>query len=309
MQKYPKLATCCLGLICLIAFASARAEALAMEKVADGVYVHHGVHEELDEGYHGDICNIGFIVGKKGVAVVDSGGSYRVGMQLREAIRKVTDLPILYVINTHVHPDHIFGNAAFKADQPIFVGHAKLADAMELRKETYLRNNQAWLGEAFAGSEMIKPALAVASKQELDLGERTLSLQAWPPAHTSADLTVLDQKTGTLWTGDLLFVERTPSMDGDTLSWLKIIPDLEKLPAQLAIPGHGAVTKEWQAAMEKEKHYFEILLADIRSNIKQGISMEKTMETAAAGERTQWVLFDSVNRRNVNILYPKLEWE
>jgi quinoprotein relay system zinc metallohydrolase 2 len=309
MQKYPKLVACCLGLISLITCASARAEALVMEKVADGVYVHHGVHEELDEGYHGDICNIGFIVGKKGVAVVDSGGSYRIGMQLREAIRKVTNLPILYVINTHVHPDHIFGNAAFKADQPTFVGHAKLADAMELRKETYLRNNQAWLGEAFAGSEMIKPTLAVASQQALDLGERTLSLQAWPPAHTSADLTVLDERTGTLWTGDLLFVERTPSMDGDTLSWLKIIPDLEKLPAKLAVPGHGAVTPAWQAALEKEKHYFEVLLADIRSNIKQGVSMEKTMETAAASERTQWVLFDSVNRRNVNILYPKLEWE
>jgi quinoprotein relay system zinc metallohydrolase 2 len=309
MQKYPKLAACCLSFISLIACVSAHAEALVMEKVAEGIYVHHGVHEELDEGYHGDICNIGFIVGKKGVAVVDSGGSYRIGMQLREAIRKVTDLPILYVINTHVHPDHIFGNAAFKGDHPIFVGHEKLADAMERRKETYMRNNQAWLGEAFDGSEMIKPTLAVASTQELDLGERSLSLRAWPPAHTSADLTVLDQQTGTLWTGDLLFVERTPSMDGDTLSWLKIIPDLQRLPAKLAVPGHGAATADWKAALEKEKHYFEVLLGDIRSNIKQGVSMEKSMETAAASERTQWVLFDSVNRRNVNILYPKLEWE
>lgn len=296
-------------LLPLIAASAAWAQPLPVEKIAEGVYVHHGVHEELDEGYHGDICNIGFVVGKKGVAVIDTGGSFLIGQQLREAIRQVTDLPILYVINTHVHPDHIFGNAAFKNDHPVFVGHEKLADAMELRKETYLRNNQAWLGNAFAGSEIVKPTQTVPSTAELDLGERILRLRAWPPAHTNTDMTVLDENTGTLWTGDLLFVERTPSMDGDTLGWLKIIPQLQDMPAKLAVPGHGPIVAEWRQALENEKHYFEVLIGDIRSNISKGVSMEKTMETAASSEKNKWVLFNSVNRRNVNILYPKLEWE
>jgi len=309
MMKYPNLAACYLGFICLIGLTSARAEAFSVEKVAEGVYVHHGVHEELDEGYHGDICNIGFIVGKKGVAIIDTGGSLRVGQQLKEAVRQTTGLPILYVINTHVHPDHIFGNAAFIDDRPQFVGHEKLAEAMERRKEVYMRNNQSWLGDAFVGSEIVKPTLSVQTHVELDLGERILSLNAWPPAHTTADLTVLDKTTGTLWTGDLLFVERTPSMDGDTLSWDKVIPQLQALPAQRAVPGHGPVTQHWQAALEDERHYFDVLLTDIRSSIRKGIPMEKTMDTAASSEKHKWILFDSVNRRNVNILYPQLEWE
>lgn len=298
-------------LVLLLAWSStiAQAEPLPMKEVAPGVFVHNGIHEELDAGYHGDICNIGFIVGDKGVAVVDSGGSLKIGQQLKEAIRKVTSLPILYVINTHVHPDHIFGNAAFKADNPVFVGHAKLADAMERRRETYMRNNTDWLGEAFAGSEMIKPTQAVEKQLEIDLGGRTLSLIAWPPAHTGADLSVLDSKTATLWTGDLLFIERTPSMDGDTLGWLKLIPQLKQIPAQRAIPGHGPVTAQWQAAFDREQHYFETLLADIRSSIKAGIPMEKAMDSAGASEKSQWVLFDTVNRRNINVLYPLLEWE
>lgn len=295
--------------ILILVTAPAWAQPLPMDEVAPGVFVHHGIHEELDAGYHGDICNIGFIVGDKGVAVVDSGGSLKVGQQLREAIRKVTPLPILYVINTHVHPDHIFGNAAFKTDNPIYVGHAKLADAMERRRETYMRNNTAWMGDAFAGSEIVKPSQPVEKSLELDLGGRTLQLTAWPPAHTSADLSVLDSKTATLWTGDLLFIERTPSMDGDTLGWLKLIPLLAQIPAKRAIPGHGPVTEQWQAALTREQRYFETLLADIRRSIKSGIPMEKAMDSAGSGEKNNWVLFDTVNRRNINLLYPLLEWE
>ncbi|MEO8333109.1 MAG: MBL fold metallo-hydrolase, partial [Gallionella sp.] len=110
--------------------AVAYADPLSVVQVAPGIYVHHGVHRDINIDYGGDICNIGFIVGSKGVAVIDTGGSPKIGAQLRAAIRKVTDLPILYVINTHVHPDHVLGNAAFKGDQPTFVGHEKLADAM-----------------------------------------------------------------------------------------------------------------------------------------------------------------------------------
>ena len=55
--------------------------ALEMKEVAPGVYVHQGVHEDLSEGYHSDICNISFVVGSSGVAVIDTGGSHKVGTQ------------------------------------------------------------------------------------------------------------------------------------------------------------------------------------------------------------------------------------
>lgn len=288
---------------------SVQAAPLKMKEVAPGVYVHHGVHEDMSEGYHGDICNIGFIVGKQSVAVIDTGGSFALGQQLREAISLATKLPVSHVINTHIHPDHIFGNAAFKNDNPVFVGHAKLGDAMELRKDIYLRNNTEVLGEAFKGSEIVKPTLTVAEELEIDLGNRTLKLHAWPVAHTNTDLTVFDTSTATLWTGDLLFIERTPSMDGDTRNWLKLLPQIKSIPAQQVVPGHGPVTTEWKQAFDRQQHYFEVLLGDIRGAIKKGESMESTMNHAAASEKDAWELFQVVNRRNVNLLYPQLEWE
>jgi quinoprotein relay system zinc metallohydrolase 2 len=295
--------------IVLLLCTVANAEPLTMAEAAPGVYVHRGVHEELDAGYHGDICNIGFIVGKKGVAVIDSGGSLAVGQQLREAIRKVTALPILYVINTHVHPDHIFGNAAFLSDKPSFVGHYKLADAMERRREIYMRNNAAWLGKDAEGSEMVKPTQPVQSTLDLDIGERSLLLTAHPTAHTNTDLTVLDKNTATLWSGDLLFIERTPSIDGDIKGWLEVIGKLRESQPKSIIPGHGPVPANWKEALENEQRYLETLLNDVRTSIKKGEPMESAMDTAAASEKDRWVLFGTVNRRNVNIIYPALEWE
>lgn len=300
-----------IAIVAILNASFALATPLTMENLGNGIYVHHGVHEDMSEGYHADICNVSFIVGSKGIAVIDTGGSLRTGQALREAIRQVSELPILYVINTHVHPDHIFGNAAFIQDKAIFVGHEKLPDAMERRRDSYLRINQQWLGAAFAGSEIVKPSMLVKTTADLDLGDRTLLLTAYPVAHTNTDLTVLDKKSSTLWTGDLLFVERTPSIDGDIKGWLAVINELKNNEAEFAIPGHSSSLKDanWKKQLNDQERYLWTLLNDIRASIKKGEVMEKAMGTAAASERSYWQLFDIVNRRNVNNIYPALQWE
>lgn len=282
---------------------------LEIKQIATGVYVHHGEHKDLEPGYGGDICNTGFIIGSKGIAVIDTGGSPKVGAQLRAAIRRVSKLPILYVINTHVHPDHVLGNAAFKQDKPVFVGHAKLAETMAARKEAYLRNQSVWVGPDAAGTEMIPPGLEVETTQEIDLGERILRLTAHPVAHSPADLSVFDTASKTLWTGDLLFVERTPSIDGSIPNWLAVIEQLRTTPAAHFVAGHGTTTKSLAAAFDDESRYLGTLLQDVRAAIRDGRSMEDTIPTAAASEKGKWLLFDAVNRRNVALLYPQLEWE
>ena len=281
----------------------------AIESLGNGIYVHHGKHLDIDTGYQGDICNISFVVGSKGVAVVDTGGSFKTGNKLRDAIKKVTDKPILYVINTHVHPDHIFGNAAFLQDNAQFVGHEKLATAMQLRKEAYDKLNIKYMGDDAKGSEIVKPTVQVKEPINLDLGDRTLTVTPYPNAHTNTDVSVIDSKTSTLFTGDLLFIERTPVIEGDIKGLIAVIGTLKTYPVKQVVPGHGPFTKDWVTALNNEQRYLNALLTDIRANIKAGKSMSEAMDTAAAGEKDKWLLFDIANRRNVNTLYPALEFE
>lgn len=279
------------------------------EDIGGGIYVHHGEHLDIDVGYQGDICNISVVVGSKGVAVIDTGGSLKIGKQLRAAIKEVTNLPILYVINTHVHPDHIFGNAAFLNDKPTFVGHEKLATAMQLREEGYAKLNEKFLGGDAEGSVVVIPTLAVKDTVELDLGDRVLKAVAYSVAHTDTDISVIDSKTQTLFTGDLLFIERTPVIEGDIKGLISALDTLKTYSVQQIVPGHGPQTKSWIPAINDEQRYLNVLLKDIRAAIANDVGLEKTMATAANSEKDKWVLFDVANRRNVNVLYPALEWE
>ena len=294
--------------------ASNQADPFKIESVGNGIYVHHGEHLDIDVGYQGDICNISFVVGHLGVAVIDTGGSLKVGNLLRQAIERVTDKPILYVINTHVHPDHIFGNAAFvqaivNGVKPQFVGHAKLPDAMELRREAYDKLNIKYLGEDAKGTEIVKPTILVKEPITLDLGNRTLTITPYPNAHTNTDISIVDSQTGTLFTGDLLFIERTPVIDGDIKGLIAAIDALKTYPVQQVVPGHGPVTRQWLQALNNQQRYLSTLLTDIRANIKAGKTMENAMDTAAESEQNNWQLFTIANRRNVNTIYPALEWE
>ncbi len=302
------------GLVWLMPAHAESSDEFAIESLGHGIYVHHGAHLDIDDGYQGDICNISFVVGSKGVAVIDTGGSLKVGRQLRLAIAEITPLPVLYVINTHVHPDHIYGNAAFLANQddelePEFIGHEKLATAMGLRQEQYSKLNAKLLGEEAIGSILVEPSIAVKTTLSLDLGDRQLLLSTHPVAHTHTDLSVMDSQTQTLFTGDLLFIVRTPVVEGDVKGLLAELEKLKGSGAKQVVPGHGPVTQDGVLAINEAQTYLQVLLSDIRTSIKQGISMEATMATAAASEKDKWLLFDVANRRNVNTLYPVLEWE
>src|SRR5262249_50797168 len=157
-----------------------------------------------------------------------------------------TTLPVRYVINTHMHPDHVLGNAAFEADNPVFIGHAKLARGLAARSERYLAANKDLMGEAaFAGTHIVMPMQAVEDRTALELGGRTIDLEAHKTAHTDNDLTVRDSTTQTLFLGDLLFSGHVPTLDGSIVGWLALMDRLTAVPAERVVPGHGPPSMQW----------------------------------------------------------------
>ena len=290
--------------------AAAAAQDFALQQIAPGVYAHPGAIAQADAINQGDIANLAFVVGERGVAVIDTGGSVAVGRRFLAAIRAVTDKPVLYVVNTHEHPDHVFGDAAFAETGAAFVGHKNLPRALAARGPFYLKRFRDILGPAAVDEVRFpKPSVLVDDSLELDLGGRKLELRAWPPGHTDCDLTVYDAQSRTLFAGDLLFKGHLPVIDGSIKGWIGELDALAALPATQAIPGHGPLVEPWPAALADERRYFATLTHDLKDALGRGEDMRRAADTAAASERERWRLFDDYNARNASAAYAEYEWD
>src|SRR5262249_11475889 len=127
-------------------------------------------------------------------------------------------------------------------------------------------------------------------------------------AHTDNDLTVVDEVTQTLFTGDLVFLRHIPVVDGSLRGWLAALGALAAIPAKRAIPGHGPVAA-WPLALEGERRYLERLAEDCRALIARGTPLAAAAAAAGVSEKSRWELFAEYNARNATAAFAELEWE
>ncbi len=285
-----------------------RAAGTLTAEVAPGIHFRRGLDEDVNARNGDAIANIGFIVGRDAVAVIDPGGSLADGERLRARIREVTSLPIRHVVMTHVHPDHVFGAGAFTQDRPQFIGHARLPNAMTQRGEYYRANLERVLGRGSAGP-LIMPTRVVADRERIDLGGRVLLLRAHDVAHSDCDLSVFDPSSGTLLPADLLFVERIPSLDGRLKGWQRELAALRAVPAKRAVPGHGPVSVNWPQGAADLERYLDVLLREARAAFKRGVDIGEAVSTVGQSERGKWKLFDDYQGHNVTQAFKEVEWE
>ena len=111
-----------------------------VKEIADGVFLRKSHFGQVFE--QNNLANVGFIIGNQCIAVIDTGGSPAEGKGLHCAIRRQSSKPICYVINTHVHPDHLLGNQSFESTHVKFIGHKNLPRAISLLGSAYVERLQ-----------------------------------------------------------------------------------------------------------------------------------------------------------------------
>ena len=278
-------------------------------QIAPGVYLHRGQLADVDNPARADSANLGVVIGTRCAAVIDSGGALATGRALLAAIGTITDKPVCYVINTHVHFDHVLGNAVFVAPATEFIGHKKLADALANSRDYFTTAFAAELGGPGQAERIIAPTRAVAGEERLDLGGRSLLLRAEPSAHSDTDLTVLDEQSQTLFAGDLISRERLPVLDGSLTGWLAWLNANTRLHYAHVVPGHGPLDSDWPAGAGAEYAYLNALLCETRAALAQGKLAEDVKGRIAAHELVQWQLTQRAHRLNVSRAFRELEWE
>ncbi len=281
-----------------------------INEVAKGFFVHFGKQEDSNINNRGDIANIGFIVGKNSIAVIDTGGSPNIGIKLLKKIREISNLPISHLIITHEHPDHYFGTNAFIAEQPKIIGHEKLKRALITNFEFYRNLQFALIKENnIKEAKLILPDIHIKTGETMrvNLGDREIILKAWKSGHTDNDLSIYDEKTKFFWSENI-FVDRIPSIRASIKGWRSNLEEIIKMDIDSIIPGHGPLKSKEEAIRPMIK-YFDRLIKQTRSFHNLNKTLKNAQENIAKKNSENWVLFESYHISNVTKAYTELEWE
>jgi glyoxylase-like metal-dependent hydrolase (beta-lactamase superfamily II) len=217
--------------------------AQGLTKIADNVYSYVG--EKDASPSHSFAANAGIVIGRDGVLVVDTLTSAKEGARFLADIRRVTDKPIKYVVNTHTHLDHAFGNCVFARIGATVISHAADRRLLERVGPDTLKNigNYGLKAEDMAGTEIVFPSLSFSDRLQIDLGDETVDLVRVAPSHTEGSVVVYLPARKLLFSGDILFTDFHPFMaDGDIAGWTRTIDTLLAMDLERIIPGHGPLS-------------------------------------------------------------------
>lgn len=293
--------------------ANADLPALPLEEVAPGVLVHTGRPVAMEDSADGPIANLGVVIGRDAVAVIDAGTTRAQGQALYIAIRRRTDLPIRHLVLTHMHPDHILGATVLAEAGAQISAHHAMPAGLQARAEGYLRLvRDLYHARDWIGTDIAMPDRLVEDRASLDLGDRVLDLRAWPAAHTDNDLTVTDRRSATLFAGDLLFRDLTPVVDGSLRGWLEWLDSDPAAGARWIVPGHGPVGESWVEVAGPQTAFLKALADRTRAAIDRGLPLSEAVPDivkALQGLRDPWNDYDVTVARDATAAYKELEWE
>ena len=232
------IAVCCLFLTAQSAYAES-----GLVQISDHIYSYVDIKDGSPAYSYG--ANAGIVVGQDAILVVDTLVSAKEGKRLLRDIRAISDKPIKYVVNTHYHLDHTFGNAEFAGLGVDIISHVICADAIQKSAADTLANANAYglTPKDMEGTELAYPNVTFTDKMGLDLGGLKVELIYIAPSHSKGSIVVYIAAEGVVFAGDILFTDFHPYMaEGDIAGWQETLDSIMALYADKIIPGHGPLS-------------------------------------------------------------------
>lgn len=279
---------------------------LTPTRVGPDTYVFVGSTEHFTRANGGNILNAGFIVTSDGVIVIQTGPSRRYGEEMRAAIRRVTDKPIRKVFISNLHPDYFLGAQAF-TDVPIAALPGTIAGIQE-EGHGIADNMYRLVGDWMRGTEVVVPTEPVFGSTVV-FGDHRLRLIPLN-GHTAADLALFDETTGILFTGGVVFCDRTPTTPhADVVAWLKELDALDALDdVRLVVPNHGHIRPD-KACVGQTRDWLIWLDGTLRAAVEAGLDMTDALELPIPDRFAGLDVLRAEYRRSVAHLWPKIERE
>ena len=275
--------------------------------VASGVYVFPGAAGETSPTNHGRVANIAAVVGARGVAVIDSGVSFRHGEEIIAAVHRITRRPIRLVILTHPGQEVVFGAAAFQAQGIPVLMHRDAAALMAARCDLCLRRLEEILGRpAMEGTRVVKPDRLVAGTTTLDAIGRTLVLISPRDASAPGALAVLDVLTGTLFAGSMVPIGRVPdTRDSEGRAWRNALAALRSTRCVHLVPSYGAIGD--CSASDAVDRYFTMLDARVQRLFADGVGLAEVPARCDLPEFAAWDGYATLHRANAGRAFLRIE--
>lgn len=292
---------------CAMAAGQASATAPQAVEVAPGVYMVQGAAGEVDADNLGRIGNAGFIVGPNGVMAIDTGTSYRHGVALLAAIRRVTDKPVRLALITHTRQEFLFGAMAYREQGIPIQMHRKAAGLMVSRCDRCLKTLKQTIGEdAMQGTAMFEPDAKFDQPYTVESIGRPVQVIYFGHSSGPGDVGVFDAISGTLFAGGLLDQMRIPDVqDSDLEGWTKALQALHELPIRKVVPGHGPVAPA--SVIASNERYLSQLQTRLLALLQSGAALSEVPDAASLPEFARWDQYETIHRRNASILFVRFE--
>lgn len=286
------------------------AVSLAPVKVAPNIYAFIGEIGGRTFENEGMNANTGFVVTRDGVVVIDSGSSQRVAQQIHQAIRKVTQQPVKYVINTGGQDHRWLGNGYFKAQGVEIIAQRKAADDMAARGAEQLAGLALDLKDRLAGTVAVLPNRLFDQEQVLRLGDTEIRILHFQGGHTPGDSMVWLPQSKVLFSGDLVYVDRLLGIIpvSNTKQWLASFEALEKLKPQRIVPGHGGVC-DLAKAQRETKDYLVLLRTHMKAALDKGLDLQTAINTLDQSRFKKLLNYDGLKGGNASRTYLEMETE